>query len=149
MALDTMTRSKRMQPVQDVAQRREQEAIRKLGQTQQQLDAQRAKLEELRGYRDQYARQFEDSGDTGLGAIRMRDYRVFLGRLNEAIHQQETVVAQCDARHQQSREQWIAVRSHTRAIGKVMDNFVRQERRQQDKQEQREQDERAPGHRKT
>jgi flagellar FliJ protein len=138
-----MARSKRMQPVQRVAQRREQAAIQKLGQSQQYLDAQRAKLEELREYRDQYARQFEDSGGAGLGAIRMRDYRIFLGRLNEVIRQQEAVVAQCDARHAQTREQWIATRSRSQAIDKVVDRFVRQERQQQDKQEQREQDERS------
>lgn len=141
--MHTMTRSKRMQPVQSVAQRREQVAIQKLGQSQQYLDAQRAKLEELREYRNQYARQFEDSGGAGLGALRMRDYRIFLGRLNEAIRQQEAIVIQCDAQHRQTREQWIATRSHSQAINKVVDGFVRQERKQQDKLEQREQDERS------
>ena len=139
----TMTRSKRMQPVQRVAQRREQAAMQKLGQSQQYLDAQRAKLEQLRAYRNQYARQFEDSGSAGLDATRVRDYRIFLGRLNEAIRQQEVIVAQCDAQHAKSREQWIATRSHSQAIEKVVDGFVRQERHQQDRQEQKEQDERS------
>ncbi len=43
-----MTRTKRMQPVQKVAQSREQAAVQELGQSQQSLDAQQAKLEELR-----------------------------------------------------------------------------------------------------
>ena len=51
----SMTRSKRMQPVQQLAQNREQKAVQKLGQSQQYLQAQQAKLEELRAYRDQYA----------------------------------------------------------------------------------------------
>ena len=88
-----MTRSKRMRPVQQLAQSREQKAVQKLGQSQQHLQAQQAKLEELRAYRDQYARDFEAWGGAGLGAIRMQDYRVFLSRLGEAIRQQETAIA--------------------------------------------------------
>ena len=145
----TMSRSKRMQPVRRVAESREQAAVQKLGESQQYLDAQRAKLEELRGYRDQYAESFRASGGQGLDANRLRDYRVFLSRLNEAIRQQEAIIAQYLNRHEQTRQQWVDTRSHHQAIDKVIERYRREERREQDRREQQEQDERAqrPGNR--
>ena len=136
-----MTRSKRMQPVQRVAQSREQSAVQKLGQSQQYLDAQQAKLEELRAYRDQYAKAFETSGGAGLDATRVQDYRAFLNRLGEAIRHQEAVIAQCCARHEQSRQQWIEARTHSQAVEKAVDRYRQQEHKQKERKEQQEQDE--------
>lgn len=138
-----MTRSKRMQPVQRVAQRREQDAMQKLGQAQQYLAAQKTKLAELRDYREQYTRQFETSSGAGLGATWIRDYRIFLGRLNEAIRQQELSIARSVEQLEEIRGQWMETHCHSQAIDKVVGGFVREERKQQDKQEQREQDEHA------
>lgn len=146
MVLNPMTRSKRMQSVQHLAQNREQAAVKKLGESQQYLDAQRARLAELRVYRDQYARGFESTGGAGLDALRVQEYRVFLGRLNEAIQQQEAAIAQCAARHEETRQQWIATHSHSQAIDKVVERFRQQERAQQERTEQQELDERAGRH---
>lgn len=141
--MQTMTRSKRMQPVQTVARGREQDAMHKLGQSQQYLDAQLAKLEELRAYREQYTRDFTASGENGLNATRLREFRAFLGKLGEAISQQEALIARYRSRHEEHREQWVKTRSHSQAIDKVVDRFREQERRQQERREQHEQDERA------
>lgn len=138
-----MTRSKRMQPVQNVAQGREQEAMHKLGQSQQYLDAQLARLEELRDYREQYSRDFAASGETGLDATRLRDYRAFLGRLGEAIRQQEALITRYQSQHEQTRQLWLESRTHSQAIDKVVDRYREQERQQQERREQLEQDERS------
>jgi flagellar FliJ protein len=132
-----------MQPVQQLAQSREQKAVQKLGQSQQYLQAQQAKLEELRAYRDQYARDFEASGGDGLGATRVQDYRIFLGRLSEAVRQQEAVIAQCCTRHEQTRQQWMESRSQSRAFAKLVDSYRQEENKQLDRKEQKEQDDRA------
>jgi flagellar FliJ protein len=132
-----------MQPVQRVAHGREQDAMQKLGQSQQFLDAQQARLEELRAYREQYSRDFAASGESGLAASRLRDFRAFLGRLSEAIQQQEALVARYRSQHEQTRQLWIESRSHSQAIDKVVDRYRQQERQRQDRREQLEQDERA------
>ena len=138
-----MTRSKRMQPVQQLAQSREKQAAQRFGESQQYLQAQQAKLEELRAYRDQYTRDFEASGGAGLGAARMRDYRIFLNRLSEAIRQQEAVIAQCCAQHQQSRQRWLDSRGRSRALEKLVDQYRQEEHKSQDRKEQKEQDDRT------
>jgi len=138
-----MTRSKRMQPVQSVAHGREQDAMRRLGESQQFLDAQKARLQELRAYREQYSREFAASGGSGLQATRVRDYRVFLSRLGEAIAQQEALISRYETQHEQTRREWVESRSHSQAIDKVVDRYRQEERRQQERREQLEQDERA------
>lgn len=132
-----------MKPVQRVAETREQAAVQKLGQSQQFLDAQHAKLEELCSYRDQYSESFKASSGQGLDANRLQDYRVFLTRLNEAIRQQETIIEQCISQHEQTRQQWVETRGHHQAIGKVVERYKSQEQKVQDRHEQQEQDERA------
>jgi flagellar FliJ protein len=143
MVLHIMTRSKRMQPVQRLAQNREQQAVRRLGESQQHLQSQQNKLEELRAYRDQYARDFETSGGGGLDAARVQDYRVFLNRLNEAIRQQEAVIAESRVRHEESRQRWVESRSENQAIDKLVDRYRLEESKQRERREQKEQDDRA------
>jgi flagellar FliJ protein len=132
-----------MQPVQRLAQNRKEQAVRRLGESQQHLQLQQNKLEELRAYRDQYARDFEASGGDGLGAMRVQDYRIFLGRLSEAVHQQEAVIAQCCARHEQTRQQWMESRGQSHAFDKLVDRYRVQENKQLERKEQKEQDDRA------
>ncbi|VAW77412.1 hypothetical protein MNBD_GAMMA15-2058 [hydrothermal vent metagenome] len=136
-----MSRSKRMKPVQRVAQNREQTAVQKLGQSQQYLDAQRAKLEELCSYRDQYSESFKTTSGQGLDANRLQDFRVFLSRLNEAIRQQETIIVQCTSQHEQTRQQWVETRSHHQAIDKVIERYRSEEQKMENRREQKEQDE--------
>ncbi len=138
-----MTRSKRMQPVKQVADNREQAAVRRLGESQQHLSAQEARLHELCAYRDQYARAFTEQGGNGIDAARLQDYRVFLARLNEAIRQQEALIVQCRSRHQQTRQQWVQTRSHNQAIDKLIERFRRDELRRHARREQQESDEHA------
>ena len=132
-----------MKPVKQVAKLREQHAVKAFGQSQQTLTGQQARLEELRVYRDQYTRSFQLASGAGLGAGRLQDYRVFLGRLNEAIVQQEMLIRQLGVQHEKTREQWIATRSHSQAIDKVVDQYRKREQEQRDRREQQESDEHA------
>lgn len=138
-----MTRSKKMKPVKQLAETREKNAVQVFGRSQQLLTEQQARLEELRVYRDQYTRSFQTASGAGLGAGRLQDYRVFLGRLNEAIAQQEVLIQQLEVQHEQTREQWIATRSHSQAIDKVVEQYRKREQQQQDRREQQESDEHA------
>ena len=55
------------------------------------------------------------SGGNGLGATRVQDYRIFLSRLGEAVRQQEALIAQCGAQHEQTRQQWMECRGQSQA----------------------------------
>jgi flagellar FliJ protein len=135
-----MTRSKRMQPVATVAHNRQQNAARIMGERQRSLDDQQQRLQELNNYRDEYARRFE-GGAESMAGINMRDYRLFLSRLNEAIEEQARRVEQARAALEQSRGQWTTTRVHSDAVNKVVERMQADERRAEDRREQKENDE--------
>lgn len=138
-----MTRSKRLEPVSDLNHSREREAARELGRYQEALNAQQSKLAELAAYREEYSRRYLDTLKGGLGAGTMQEYQHFLGRLSEAIGQQELRVAQAERELESARARWIATRLKAEALDRVMDRYRADEQRARDRREQREEDERA------
>lgn len=138
-----MNRSKRIEPVVKIAEVRERDAAHMLGESQRRLKESEARLNELAGYRDEYARRFAAVAGQGLDVALMRDYRVFLERLNAAIDQQQRAVEaarrDCDAK----RGQWLDTRRRAQSLNKVAENYRRQENYEQSRREQRESDERA------
>lgn len=136
-----MTRSKRMQPVVEVTVNREREAARRLGELRQRQQAAEQRLQELIQYREDYARQFAAGGS--LSAARLQDYRVFLGRLNQAVEQQQALVerARQDCVAQQTR--WMELHTRVQALGKVVSRYRDSERSDRDRREQKEADQRA------
>ena len=135
-----MTRSKRMQPVADVARNRQQDAARQMGERQRELDRQVERLDELSSYRSEYARRFEE-GPENMTGMNVRDYRLFLSRLNQAIEEQARRVEQARRELELSRGKWTASRVHDDAIHKVMDRFREDEKRQARRREQAQEDE--------
>ena len=138
-----MTRSKRMQPVVNVAASKEQAAARQLGESQNEIDARKARLAELIAYQAEYAQRFESSGGGGLDMARMQDYRVFLARLNDAINQQRRLVVAAELDYAKKKNHWLSVRQQAQAIDKVVDRFKQDERRAEGRRDQAETDERA------
>jgi len=134
-----MTRSKRMQPVARVAESRQQNAARNLGERQRALEEQLRRLEQLTEYRGDYASRFED-GAEWIG-MNVRDYRLFLSRLNEAIEEQAARVERARAELEQSRGHWTECRVHQDAVGKAMERFEEEERLEERRRDQAENDE--------
>jgi flagellar FliJ protein len=131
-----------MEPVARLADTRQQTAARQLGDWQKVLDDRLARLDELSGYRDEYAQRFESSTSVPLNGVGVRDYRLFLSRLNQAIDQQMKLVQAARAELERSRGQWVEARGRTEAINRVVERFEREERYEVDRREQAEQDDR-------
>lgn len=137
-----MNRSKRMEPVARMADNRQQNAARQLGDWQKALEERQARLDELSSYRDEYAERFESHTAMPLTGVSVRDYRLFLSRLNEAIEQQMRLVAVARAELDRSRGQWVEARGRNQAINRLVERFEADERRDMDRREQAEQDDR-------
>lgn len=135
-----MTRSKRMEPVARLAANRQMDAVRVMGERQQSLDEQLRRLDELNAYRDEYARRFEDGTQSMVG-LNVRDYRLFLSRLNIAIEQQAVEVERARAAFEESRGAWRESRVHRDAVQKAIDRFQVEERHQAERNEQSDNDE--------
>ena len=136
-----MARSKRMQPVVRMAEDRERKDARKFGQRQRHLADMQRKLAELQHYRDEYAKRFEAAGSCGLHAMQLRDYRMFLDRLSEAIAQQNAAIARACQEVDKHRQDWLHSRRRVQVLDKVVERYQQQEQDIERRREQNECDE--------
>jgi len=132
-----------MQSVAGIAKNREQNAARVLGQKRKHLEEQNAKLDELLSYREEYAKNTHISGDNGLTARQLNEYRLFLEKLNMAIMQQRERVQQASDDCDLFQVSWLKTRTHSKALDKVVEKNKKGEKLEQDKKEQHELDERV------
>lgn len=108
-----------------------------------QLEHQQKQLEDLISYRDEYVAGFEQAGKAGLSCVQLRDYQVFLSRLDTAILQQQQQLLACRQKCEQSQAEWQDKHGRSKMIDKVVENRRQTENRRQDELEQREQDDRV------
>jgi len=137
-----MKRSRRLDPVARVARQREHNAARQLGDSLHHAELQQKQLDDLIDYREQYVAGYQAAGKAGLTAIQLRDYQLFLSRLDTAIVQQQQLLAASRQNCQQSQAEWQNKHVHSKMIDKVVENRQQDENRKRDEQEQREQDDR-------
>jgi flagellar FliJ protein len=137
-----MSPSKRLKPVQQVAATRERNAARTMGQARQHLAQEEAKLAQLRQYHQEYLQRFQTVASQGMSANQLQEYRAFLAKLDEAVRQQEKVVATSMANHSTHKNNWKQKHSRTQALGKVVERYRKDELKAADCKEQKENDER-------
>ncbi|MDH4133864.1 MAG: flagellar export protein FliJ [Gammaproteobacteria bacterium] len=136
-----MTRSERLKPVSRLAENREQRAAIEMAGFRRTLEAQQARLDELRRFRRDYTQRFEESGRRGLDAARVADFRRILAQLGEAIVWQEERVRGMQGEYEILRRHWSNARTHTAAIEKARARFRREEQQVGERREQFELDE--------
>jgi flagellar FliJ protein len=137
-----MVPSKRFQPVQRVAESREKSAAKVLGDSQRNMQAQQAKLGELKQYHQEYLERFETAARNGMSANQLQEYRAFLDKLDKAIKEQEKVVLATQFECSKRKDEWQKKRIRTQALGKAVERMQSAEQKERDSREQKELDER-------
>ena len=133
-----MRRSKKLQPVANLAKLNERSAAKLHGSVLRELQKQETQLDELINYRNQYLIAFKTASEAGLSAIQMQDYRIFLQRLDDAIQQQQQNVKNGRQNTKSSQAKWTDTRNRSDMINKVVENRQQLENQQVEKREQRE-----------
>uniref|UniRef100_UPI0033427BF1 flagellar export protein FliJ n=1 Tax=Castellaniella defragrans TaxID=75697 RepID=UPI0033427BF1 len=86
--------------------------VEEAGQLLAELSTQRhqaqGQLDTLDGYRADYAGRLQTSTRDGLSASNYHNFRRFIATLDEAISQQNKIIAQIDTRLDAGRRQWYA-----------------------------------------
>ncbi len=136
-------KSKRLQPVANLAGTRERDAARALGDAQRILKEHEERLGELLDYQAQYRQQFHDAGSAGFAAQRLNDYQAFLTRLKEGIRHQTTRIQLARLTVEKRKGEWMEARSRAQAMNKVVERHVSHEKYHEDRQDQLETDEQA------
>jgi flagellar protein FliJ len=132
-----------MAPVQKVLDRKEKDHARELGEAQTRLAAAEVKLKDLEQYRQDYEQAFQQRAKAGQPVRALRDFQVFLARLDQAIQQQGQIVAVARQDVSGHSTRWQSAARQVKAVDSVVDRWQGEERRAQDRREQKETDERA------
>lgn len=138
-----MRRSQRVQPVLELAENKVQELARALGQEQQRLAQMQLQLSELERYRDLYQQEMKTRSQDGLDIRQLREFHVFVERLELAVRQQQHVLSQQQQRCDQVRGKYLAERARAQALDKVVERYRNEESAQLARREQNELDDLA------
>ena len=136
-----MNASDKFRPVLKVAENREQSAARQFGQSQKRRKEQEAKLENLKQYHLEYMERFRQCASNGMHAVQLREYQLFLTKLEQAIAEQEKTVALSQVDCTRQKDNWRQKHIRTQAMDKAMEKMVYKEQQHKDKIEQKAADE--------
>ncbi len=135
-------KSERFKVLQKLAGKYEELAAQSLGQSVGNLDAQKARLAELKKFREEYSQQFYTSGAEGISGAAIQSYQNFISQLDVAIEQQKQTVFSAEADQLQKKDIWQDKHRTTRIYDKTIEQFSSKEQKQDERREQKEQDDR-------
>jgi len=138
-----MTERFPLQPLLDLATSRMDEAARRLGELIASERAVEEKLALLVEYRKEYQARFVEAARNGIGPDAWRNFSAFLGKLDEAITQQQRVVSDSRQRTEQGQQAWMDQRNKVKAFDTLSQRHQSAQARKAAKQEQRLTDEHA------
>ena len=130
-----------LQTLLDHASHRLEAAERLLRMLRRKEDEARMRLDELRGYRQEYQTRLAGQERDGMHILLFQDYHAFLGKLEGAVGQQEAEMVQASARWQQVYENWMVLRKQVKAYETLAKRHADAEGLRMEKQEQQHTDE--------
>jgi flagellar protein FliJ len=136
-----MTRTEKLAPVVDHVEKNEQTALQAVAFSQQKLQQQIDRLNQLIGYKNEYAERHNQGQPVSYSSVQLQEFNRFIHQLEDTIEQQKNVVALAEREVEIKRQKWKLTRSRSDAIHKVVDKLQLDEQKKEQKQEQRFMDE--------
>ncbi|MFA9439279.1 flagellar export protein FliJ [Uliginosibacterium sp. sgz301328] len=130
-----------LQMLTELAHTRVDEATRRLGELLATEQAGADRLQMLVQYRAEYRQRFLDNARDGIGPDAWRNYSAFLGKLDDAIAQQQLMVDRSRQMTAQGQEKWMAERNRMKAFDTLAARDEAREASAMARQEQRQNDE--------
>lgn len=134
------SRAQRMQVVQTLAERQEDEAAKKLSQFREQLAQEELQLADLRDYAAQYLHA-QGELRQGILAHELINYSTFINRLNEACREQEAKVERYRSIQETLQQQWRIKHQKRKSIEELIVRLQQEDALVLDKRLQKEMDE--------
>ncbi|MEW5786420.1 MAG: flagellar export protein FliJ [Pseudomonadota bacterium] len=132
-----------LQVLLDHARHRMEAAERLLRILKKREDAARARLDELGGFKREYQQRLTGSGARGMEIHLLRDFHVFLGKLDLAIRQQGEEVDKAQAHWRSAQDSWFELRAKVKAYETLASRHQARELAREEKRDQRQTDETA------
>lgn len=138
-----MLRSQRLAVVLALEDRKEREALERMGEARKLVDQQREQVENLNRYQQEYRQQIRNSQQGVVQVARLQAWQAFIAQLDQVIRQQQTQLDQAEKVFEVRKQEWQQAWERRRGMEKYVDTCRQQERREQDLREQKLSDEAA------
>ncbi len=115
--------SQRIEPLQHLAESREEEASKLLLDRQRVLGERERRLHELQNYVSEY-----DRPQSAPATVLLLNRHQFVGRLREAVAVQQTLVEQARRDCDTERARWLLTRRNVSTLDQLADCYRRRER---------------------
>lgn len=138
-----MLRSKRLEVVLTLEERKEQEALERMGQARKQVDEHKAQVENLERYQQEYRNQIRASQQGVVAVARLQAWQSFIAQLDQVIAQQQRQLVQAEQVFESRRREWQQAWERKRGMEKYVESCRQQEQRERDSAEQKLADEAA------
>jgi len=130
-----------LQPLVHLAQQKNDAATRKLGMLNHDQQSAQGKLEMLQQFRKDYQTKLQLAERNGMALQDLRNFQDFIYRLDDAIAQQSTVVAQALLSVQNGRDELSETQRRMKSFDTLAHRHTEAEKKLEAKNEQRIQDE--------
>lgn len=107
------------------------------------LEREKAKCEQLEGYKGEYLRRLGEAGRMGMNVLQLQDFQLFLGKLDTAIDGQKQEVERAERAWNQAREDWMHARRKLLGYETLATRFHKEQEVREARREQKETDEYA------
>lgn len=111
-----MKRSERLERINTINSGLESLAGAKLASVNAEYTSQVNQLEQLRIYKDDYAEQLKQKMAAKISPQELRDYRYFFSSIENAIHQQESMVQHLQKKLEKCQAEWFERRNEVEKI---------------------------------
>lgn len=138
-----MKRSKRLQVVLDLAERRRKQADQLLAEAQNRVQKHQQTLEQLDQYYTEYGNNFYTAGAQGVSVVQLQTHQAFMQKLRLAIQQQQQAKQIDEGQLERVKVHWQSAYGHYKAIESLVEKAQTEERLREEKQLQKALDERS------
>ncbi len=124
-----MRRSRRLQAVSRLMDRRQQGAARELRSSRDVVAHFEQQLAELSGYRAEYQKRLDELSSSGVTINKIREIHSFINKIDEVM---AVLRGQIDEAHHQCQadiDNWVAQRTRNRVVDKVISRCQNDEER--------------------
>ena len=137
-----MMKSKRFEPIQEIAANSADALSRPMAEAARKVADLESQLQQLKNYRDEYVRNSAVAGGA-MDAVKLQNYRSFLDRLGDAMRQHVKNLDAARAEYERRRVQWSEMRIEAETLGRAVERFRVEEQRVADRRDQHESDDAA------
>ena len=130
-----------LQPLMNLAQHQNDSATRNLGKLNKQQQSAQEKLETLQQYRRDYQTRLQESTQTGMNPVELRNFQEFINKLDEAISQQLKAVEQSKISTQIGRGEFDTTQRKLKSFDTLQQRHIEEQKKVADKSEQKALDE--------